>query len=114
MTIMCKNKKPAPTTIIPKALPHIEREVIITCKTQVAEIDRANFVDYTLNRFNYTIRTSADINLLPFNLTRINSNNRLVLTTNPTTLASAYASYLPMLSAEIRALKPMDPRVNGC
>jgi hypothetical protein len=36
-----------------------------------------------------------------------------VLTTNPTTPATAYASYLPMLSAEINALQPMDPRING-
>jgi hypothetical protein len=36
-----------------------------------------------------------------------------VFTTNPTTLATAYVSYLPMLSAEIKALQPMDPRING-
>jgi hypothetical protein len=113
MTVAHKNKKPAPVTIIPKALPRIEREVIITCETHVAEIDRAKFADYALDRFNHTIRLSADITLPPFILTRINSNNRLVLTTNPTTPATAYASYLPMLSAEIKSLKPMDPRING-
>jgi hypothetical protein len=112
-TIRCRNKKPAPITIIAKALPCIEREVIITCETHVAEINWAKFMDYALNRFNHTIRHSADITQLPFILARINSNNRLVLTTNPTTPATAYASYLLMLSAEIKALKPMDPRING-
>jgi hypothetical protein len=110
---MCKNMKPAPITIIPKALPRIERDVIITCKTHIAEIDRAKFADYTLNRFNYTIRYSTDITLPPFILVRMNSNNKLVFTTNPTTLATAYASYLLLLSAEIKALKPTDPRING-
>jgi hypothetical protein len=33
--------------------------------------------------------------------------------TNPTTPATAYASYLPMLSAEINALQPTDPCING-
>jgi ribosomal protein L29 len=113
MTVTRKNKKPAPATIIPKALPRIEREVIITCETDVAEIDRAKFADYALNRFNHAIRHSADISLPPFILARINSNNKLVFTTNPTTPATAYASYLPMLSAEIKSLKPMDPPING-
>jgi hypothetical protein len=113
-TVTRKTKKPVPATIIPKALPLIEREVIITCETHVADIDRAKCADYALNRFNYAIGYSADITLLPFILTWINNNNKLVLTTNPTTLATAYASYLLMLTAEIKALKPMDPQINGC
>jgi hypothetical protein len=112
-TVTRKNKKPEPVTIIPKALPCIEREVIITCQTHVAEIDQAKFADYALNRFNYAIRHSADITQLPFILARINSNNRLVLTTNPTTPGTAYASYLLMLLAEIKSLQPMHARING-
>jgi hypothetical protein len=54
-----------------------------------------------------------DITLPPFILTRITANNRLVLTTNPTTPATAYKSYLLMLSTEINALQPTDPRING-
>jgi hypothetical protein len=113
MTVTCKTKTPAPVTILPKALPRIEREVIITCGTQVAETDRANFADYTLNRVNHIINQSADITLPTFVLTRINSNSKLVLMTNLTTPATAYASYLEMLSADIKALQPMDPRING-
>jgi hypothetical protein len=69
---------------------------------------------YALQRFNHIINTRSDITLPPFILAQITNNNRLVLTTNPTTPATAYASYLPMLSAEINALQPMDPRINGC
>jgi hypothetical protein len=112
-TVMRKNKKPAPVAIIPKALPRIEREVIITCETQVPEVDRTRFADFTLNRVNLIIRNSADFTLPPFILARINSNSKLVLTTNPTTPATAYASYLQMLTADIKALQPMDPRING-
>jgi hypothetical protein len=112
MTVTRKNKKPAPITIIPKALPRIEREVIITYETHIADIDRAKFADYALNTFNHAIRHSADITQLPFILTRININNRLVLMTNPTTPATAYASCLLMLSAEIKSLKPADIRIN--
>jgi hypothetical protein len=113
-TITRKNKKPAPITIIPKALPRIEREVIITCKTPIKDDEyRKQLEAYALSRFNHTIRTSADINLLPFILARINSNNKLVLTTTLTTPATAYKPYLPMLAAEIKALKPTDPRING-
>jgi hypothetical protein len=117
MTVTHKNKKPAPITIIPKALPRIEREVIITCGIHIPDTDteyRAKLADHVLNRFNHTIRHSADITLPPFILARVNSNNKLVLTTNPTTPATAYASYLPMLSAEIKSLQPTDPRINGC
>jgi hypothetical protein len=54
-----------------------------------------------------------NITLPPFILTRIMHNNRLVLMTNPTTPATAYRSYLPMLSAEINALYPCNPSING-
>jgi hypothetical protein len=113
VTVTRKNKKPAPITIIPNALPLIERDVIITCETHVAENDRARFVDYALSRFNHIIRNSAEITLPPFILAQINSNSKLVLMTNPTTPATAYASYLQMLSADIKALEPTDPRING-
>jgi hypothetical protein len=116
-TIMHRNKKPAPITIIPKALPRIEREVIITCGIHIPTTNtgyRAKLADHAFKRFNYTIMHSADITLLPFILTRVNSNNRLILMTNPTTPATVYASYLPMLSAKIKSLQPIDPRINGC
>jgi hypothetical protein len=111
---MHKTKKPAPITILPKALPRIETEVINTCGTQVAETDRVNFANYALNRVNHIINQSADITLPTFILARINSNSKLVLTTNPTTPATAYTSYLQMLSANIKALQPTDPHINGC
>jgi hypothetical protein len=41
-------------------------------------------------------------------------NNRLALTTNPTTPATIYRSYILMLSAEINVLQLTDPRINGC
>jgi hypothetical protein len=114
-TITRKNKKPAPITIIPKALPRIEREVIVTCNAYIDTAERrAKWANFALHKFNHIMGQSADITLPPFILARINKNNNLVLTTNPTTPATAYASYLPMLSAEINALHPMDPRVNGC
>jgi hypothetical protein len=113
MTIMHKNKKPAPITIIPKALPHMEREVIITYQTHVMEIDRGNVMHYVLSRINYIIRNSADITLPPFILTWINSNSKLVLTTNPTTPANAYVPYLQMITANIKALQLTDLQING-
>jgi hypothetical protein len=65
MTVARKNKKPAPVTIIPKALPRIEREVIISSETLITDNEyRMQLADYTLNRFNHTIRHSADITLL--------------------------------------------------
>jgi hypothetical protein len=113
-TVTRKNKKPAPVTILPKALPHIEREVLLTCNATIADAEhKVKWATYALQRFNHIINTRSDITLPPFILARITSNNRLVLTTNPATPATAYASYLPMLSAEINALQPMDPRING-
>jgi hypothetical protein len=111
-TIARKKNKPVPITIIPKALPGVEREVIITCETQFANIDRAKFADYALNRFNHAIRHSADITQLPFILARINSNNKLVLTTNPTTPATAYKPYMQILANEIKSLKPTEGYIN--
>jgi hypothetical protein len=112
-TITCKHKKPTPTTIIPNALPRIEREVIITCKTQVPENNRVNYANYALNNIHCIIRHSADITLPPSILARINSNNKLVLMTNPTTPANAYVPYLRMLITDIKSLQPTDPRING-
>jgi hypothetical protein len=110
---MHKNKKPAHVTIIPKALLCIKREAIITCNTNIAGAKcHVKWVTYTLQRFNHIINTRSNITLLPFILMQITSNNRLVLTTNPTTLATAYASYLLMLSTEINVLYPMDPYIN--
>jgi hypothetical protein len=113
MTIMHKNKKPAPITILPKALPRIEREVLLTCNATIAKAKhKVKWVTYVLNKFNHIINTRMDITLPPFILDRITVNNRLVLMTNPTTPATAYKSYLLMLSAEINALQPSDPCVN--
>jgi hypothetical protein len=113
-TITRKTKKPAPVTILPKALPRIEREVLLTCNQRIGTPEQtAKWATFALNRVNHIINTRTDITLPPFILTWITVNNRLVLTTNPTTPATAYASYLPMLSAEINALQPVDPRING-
>jgi hypothetical protein len=113
-TVTRKNKKPAPVTIIPKALPRIEREVLLTCNVQIPKAEnKEKWATYALNKFNHIINTRTDITLPPFILARITANNRLVLTTNPTTPATAYKSYIPMLSAEISALQPTDPRING-
>jgi hypothetical protein len=113
-TITRKTKKPAPATILPKALPRIEREVLLTCNATIPKAEnKVKWATYALNRFNHIINTRTDITLPLFILARITANNRLVLTTNPTTPATAYKSYLPMLSAEINALQPSDPRING-
>jgi hypothetical protein len=114
MTITCKNKKPAPTTILPKALPRIEREVLLTCNAHFTKVeDKAKWATYVLNKINHIINTRTDITLPPFILTQITVNNRLVLTTNPTTPATAYKSYLLMVFTEINILQPSDPCVNG-
>jgi hypothetical protein len=114
-TVTHKNKKPAPVTIIPKALPRIDREVLLTCNAHITKAKhKEKWATYVLNKFNHIINTRTDITLLPFILARITHNNRLVLTTNPTTPATAYKSYIPMLSTEINVLQPTDPHINGC
>jgi hypothetical protein len=115
MTIMYKNKKSALVTILTKALPYIEREVIIICNAYIADVEHhEKWANFALHRFNHIIRQLANITLPPFILAQITRNNRLVLMTNPTTAATAYTSYLPMLSPEINTLYPMDPYINGC
>jgi hypothetical protein len=113
-TTTCKTKKPAPITILPKALPRIEREVLLTCNSCIGTPkQKAKWATFTLQWFNHIINTRTDITLLPFILSQITVNNRLVLMTNPTTPATAYASYLLILSAEIHTLQPVDPHING-
>jgi hypothetical protein len=113
-TVTRKNKKPGPITILPKALPRIEREVLLTFNARIGDAEhKMKWATFVLQRFNHIINTRTDITLPPFILAQITSNNRLVLTTNPTTPATAYAPYLPMLSTEINALQPTDPRING-
>jgi hypothetical protein len=112
-TIARKQKKPAPPTIIPKSLPRIEREIIIPTDTIFPPAELKKWADYALNRFNWLILHTADITPLPFALARINSHNKIVLTTNPTTPASAYTPYMPMLLNEIKSLKPTTGNTNS-
>jgi hypothetical protein len=55
----------------------------------------------------------VEIAQLPFALARINSHNKIVLMTIPTTPASAYTPYMPMLLNEIKSLKPTMGNTNS-
>jgi hypothetical protein len=112
-TVSCKKKKPAPPPLIPKSLPHIEREIIIPTDTIFPPAELKKWADYALNRFNWLILHTADIAPPPFTLARINSHNKIVLMTNPTTPASAYTPYMPMLLNEIKSLKPATGNTNS-
>jgi hypothetical protein len=61
---------------------------------------------------NNTIKGSPDITQPPFILTRINSNNCLVLATNPTTKASAYEPFLQIIANITSNLNLVETRVN--
>jgi hypothetical protein len=112
-TIACKQKKPAPPTIIPKSLPHIEREIIISTDTIFPPAELMKWADYALNRFNWFIHDTVEITQPPFALARINSHNKIVLTTNPAIPASAYTPYMLMLLNEIKSLKPTAENTNS-
>jgi hypothetical protein len=112
-TVSRKKKKPAPPPLIPKSLPHVEREIIVPTDSILPPAELKRWADYALNRFNYVILHTAEITLPPFALARINSHNTLVLTTNPTTPASAYTPYMPMLLNEIKSLKPTTGNTNS-
>jgi hypothetical protein len=113
-TVACKQKKPALPTIIPKPLPCIEREFIIPTDTTFPPAELKKWADYTLNRFKWLIETTAEITQPPFALARINSHNKIVLSTNPAIPASAYTPYMPMLLKEIKSLKPTVRTTNSC
>jgi hypothetical protein len=108
-TIECKKKKD-PTTVIPKALPRTDREVIITLGEKVT--NQATMADQALQAINKVIKESTNITQPPFILARITNNNRLVLTTNPTTKASDYTPYLQIITNAAQPLKPTETRIN--
>jgi hypothetical protein len=110
-----KQKKPAPPTIIPKSLPRVDREIIITITYEnfTNDTERQKAAASTLGRLNYAIRNTAEIDQPPFTLARITSNNKLVLTTNPTTPATAYTPYMPVHLNEIKNLKPTNGHLNS-
>jgi hypothetical protein len=112
MTSTCKNKNPAPATIIPKALCHTKREVIITIAVPVT--NAIPTTDYALKPINKVIMESADITVPPFILACITSNNRVVLMTNPTTKATTYVPYLQILTNAVKCLKPVETKSNEC
>jgi hypothetical protein len=112
-TVTCKQKKPALPTIIPKSLPRIEWEIIISTDTIFPLAELTTWADYALNRFNWLIHSIAEITQPPFALARINSHNKIVLTTNPTAPASAYTPYMPMLLNKIKSLKPTVGNTNS-
>jgi hypothetical protein len=99
-TVSCKKKNPAPPPLIPKSLPRIEREIIIPTETNFPPAELKKWADYALNQFNWLIHSTVEITQPPFALARINNHNKIVLTANPTTPASAYTPYMPMLLNE--------------
>jgi hypothetical protein len=111
--VLCKKKKPALPLLIPKSLPHIEREIIIPTDTIFPPAKLKKWADYALNQFNWLIHNIVEITQPPFVLARINSHNKIVLMTNPTTPASAYTPYIPMLLNEIKSLKPTIGNTNS-
>jgi hypothetical protein len=111
-TVARKQKKPAPPTIIPKSLPRIEREIIISTDTIFPPTELMKWADDALNRLNWLIYNTVEITQPPLALARINSHNKIVLTTNPTIPASAYTPYMPMLLNEIKSLKPTTGNTN--
>jgi hypothetical protein len=66
----------------------------------------------TLQAINKTIKDTPDITQPPFILARITGNNRVVLTSNPTTNASAYEAYLPMIANAASNLNAVKTRIN--
>jgi hypothetical protein len=109
-TTVERKRKKTPTTVIPKALPRADREVIITLGEKVT--DHTTIADQALQAINKVIKESTDITQPPFTLARITSNNRLVLTTNPTTKASDYTPYLQIIANVTQQLKPTETRIN--
>jgi hypothetical protein len=112
-TMSCKKKKSAPPPLIPKSLPRIEQEIIVHSNTIFPPAELKKWADYALNRFNWLILNTVEITQLPFTLARINSHNKIVLMTIPTTPASAYTPYMPMLLIEIKSLKPTMGNTNS-
>jgi hypothetical protein len=94
-------------------LPRIEREIIISTDTIFPPAELKNWADDALNQLNWLIHSTAEITQPPFALARINSHNKIVLTTNPSTPASAYTPYMPMLLNEIKSLKPRIGNTNS-
>jgi hypothetical protein len=112
-TMSCKRKKHMPTPIIPKSIPRIEREIIITCNLDTIPVtDRKAFLDMALIRFNLLIVWSAEIDLPPSIFAWTNSNNKLVLTTNHTTPVAAYKLYLQLFTNHMSQFKPTASEIN--
>jgi hypothetical protein len=112
-TVSHKKKKPAPPPLIPKSLPRIEREIIITCNLSIIpDAERKDFSDRALRIFNSLIARSAEIDLPPFIFARTNSNNKLLLTTNYTTPAAAYKPYLQLLTNNMHRFEPTASKIN--
>jgi hypothetical protein len=113
-TTMSRNKKkPAPPPLIPKSLPGIKREIIITCNLDIVPIaERKAFSDKVLVQFNSLIVRSVEMDLPPLIFARTNSNNKLVLTTNHTTLAAAYKPYLQLFTNHMTRFTPTASEIN--
>jgi hypothetical protein len=112
-TMSLKKKKPAPPLLIPKSLPRIQREIIITCNLDIIPIaERKAFSDTALMQFNSIIVRSAEIDLPPFIFAQTNSNNKMVLTTNHTTLAAAYKPYLQLFTNQMTGFIPTAAEIN--
>jgi hypothetical protein len=112
-TVSRKKKKPTLPPLIPKSLPRIEREIIVPTENTFPPAELKKWADFALNRLNYQILHTAEITLPPLAFSRINSHNKIVLTTVPTTPASAYTPYMPMLLNQIKSLKPTEGNTNS-
>jgi hypothetical protein len=112
-TVSRKKKKTAPATIIPKALPRVEREIIIPTKCTYPPDKRQKWATHALNKINAVIHSITEITLPLIPLARINSHNTIVLTTNPSTPASAYTPHMPIILDAIPTHKPTSGNTNS-
>jgi hypothetical protein len=109
-TIEYKMKKKIPKTIIPKAFPHTEGEVIITIEATIP--NTTTTANQALQAINKVINESTDITKPPFIFTYITNNNRLVLTSNSTTKVTTYAPYLQIITNTTKDLKLSETQIN--
>jgi hypothetical protein len=111
--VSCKKKKSVPAPLILKVLPYIEQELIIPTDTTFHPDELMKVANYALNHLNLVIANTTEITHPPFSLARMNSHNRLVLMTNPSTPASAYTPFMLMLLNDIKSLKPVTGAANS-
>lgn len=108
-----KRKKPARPTLIPKAIPERDREIVVELATNDNALTLTKDPSFhALIAVNDALNACKEFNLPPIQLARLTARKNFVLTTVPQQRAADYAPFTNVIKAAFKELPATEVRIN--